>query len=367
MNQIMPQIKDIKEERDIYRFTLYDINISIANGLRRTILNDIPTVVFEQQNIAIEINTGRLHNELIKHRLECIPIYSTDIEQLPGNYALEVDVTNDTDAIIYVTTDDFKIRNKTNGNMVSDAELAKIFPKDPITQDPIIFARLRPKIGDSIPGGRIKLTAEFSVNRAGRQSTWNVVSKCSYGNTPDINKIQTVWDEIEAKLAAEETPRADIEFQKKNYMLLDAQRQFVENSFNFVIQTLGVFENKEIVKKACRILQNKFVKMIEEVDANTIFIKTSETTMDNSYDITLENEDYTIGKILEYFLYECYYLGKEDFLLNFCGFKKMHPHDSDSIIRLAYLKSADVNVVRQNLRVACVYAQDIFVKIHKMF
>ena len=361
------QIKNMSEERDIYRFTLYDVNLSIANGLRRTILNDIPTVVFEQQNIQIEINTGRLHNELIKHRLECIPVYSKDLQQLPGNYSLEIDVSNETDAILYVTTDDFKIRNKTNGNMVSESELAKIFPKDPITQDPIIFARLRSKIGNTVPGERIKLTADFSVNTAGNQSTWNVVSKCSYGNTPDENKIQTTWDAIESKLLSEETPRTEVDFQKKNYMLLDAQRQFVENSFDFVIQTLGVYDNKEIVKKACQILQNKFVNMIEAVDSNTVFIKTSETTMENSYEIVLENEDYTIGKIIEYFLYECYYLGKEDFLLNFCGFKKMHPHDSDSIIRLAYLKQSDINTVRQNLRVACVYAQEIFVKIHKMF
>jgi len=364
---INPQIKSISEERDIYKFTLYDINLSIANGIRRTILNDIPTVVFDQQNIQIEVNTGRLHNELIKHRLECIPIYSKDLQQLPDNYILEIDVANDTDATIYVTTDDFKIRNKTNGNMVSESEVTKIFPKDPMTQDPILFARLRPKIGDTVPGERIKLTAEFSINTAGSQSTWNVVSKCSYGNTPDTNKIQTVWETMESKLLSEETTRAEVDFQKKNYILLDAQRQYIENSYDFVIQTLGVFDNKEIVKKACQILQNKFVKLIEQVDSNVVFIKTSETTMENSYDIVLENEDYTIGKIIEYFLYECYYVGKEEFLLNFCGFKKMHPHDSDSIIRIAYLQNADVNTVRQNLRVACVYAQEVFVKIYKMF
>jgi DNA-directed RNA polymerase subunit L len=32
-------------------------------------------------------------------------------------------------------------------------------------------------------------------------------------------------------------------------------------------------------------------------------IKVSENTLANSYDIILENEDYTIGKVIEYALY----------------------------------------------------------------
>ena len=37
--------------------------------------------------------------------------------------------------------------------------------------------------------------------------------------------------------------------------------------------------------------------------------KPSDTTMPNSYDIKLENEDYTVGKVIEYNLYDNYYLG----------------------------------------------------------
>jgi hypothetical protein len=38
------------------------------------------------------------------------------------------------------------------------------------------------------------------------------------------------------------------------------------------------------------------VELIQNIDSDVVPIKMSETTVDNSYDIVLENEDYTIGK-----------------------------------------------------------------------
>ena len=38
-----PKIKDISEDNNIFKFTLFDINVSLANAVRRIILNDINT------------------------------------------------------------------------------------------------------------------------------------------------------------------------------------------------------------------------------------------------------------------------------------------------------------------------------------
>ena len=43
----------------------------------------------------------------------------------------------------------------------------------------------------------------------------------------------------------------------------------------------------------------------------------SENTIENCYDIILENEDYTMGKVIEYILYE-----KREEIASYCGFKK---------------------------------------------
>lgn len=365
-----PSITSIFEEGDILRFTLNNINVSLANGLRRTILSDIDTVVFrtetyEDNQCTIYENTGRLHNEIVKHRLSCIPIHSTNLDTLPNHYIMELDVTNDSETMMIVTTSDFRIKNKESGNYLTEGETRKIFPADPITQSFIDFIRLRPKLGDTIPGEKIRLSCEFSVANAKVNSMFNVVSKCAYGNTPDKIKADEMWMEIAQKLLAEGMTKEEIEFQKQNYYLLDAQRQYVPNSFDFVIQTVGVFENKEIVKKACIVLQNKFVDIIEKVESDIIPIVTSETTIENSYDIILENEDYTIGKIIEYILYEKYYMGEK--IASYCGFKKMHPHDLKSVIRFAYNDKTDKHMCRTHLKRACNEAQDIFTKIYKMF
>jgi len=365
-----PQISNISEVGDLYTFTINNINVSLANAIRRTILSDIPTLAFytdtyEDNQCTVYVNTTRLHNEILKQRLSCIPIYEKDLTSLPGTYMLDLDMQNNTDERIIVTTENFRIRNKTNGNFLSKEDTRRIFPANPKTQQYIDFARLRPKIGDNIPGEQLKLTCEFSVHTAKENSMFNVVSKCSYGNTPDMVKIDETWQEHEKKLNSEQLSADEIEFEKKNFYLLDAQRHFLPDSFDFVVQTLGVFDNREIIQKACSVLHDKLITMIQLIDSDGVPINNSETTMDYSFDIILENEDYTIGKVLEYILYEKYYMTEK--LFTYCGFKKFHPHNLDSTIRVAYSQSVDKRMVAQHLRFACVDAAAVFKKVYDMF
>lgn len=368
---ISPVVSNPYQEKGVYTFTLSGLNVSIANSIRRVILQNIPTVVFytethnNKNDCKIDVNTCRLHNEIVKQRLSCIPIHTTQLDMLPDNYVLEVDVKNETDNIIYATTEDFRIRHKANGEYISAEETRKIFPKNPATQMYIDFVRLRPKISDTIPGEHIKLTCEFSVATADVNGMYNVVSKCAYKNTPDKVAAEKAWQEIENQLVKDNTNREEIEFQKKNFYLLDAQRHYKPNSFDFVIQSIGVYENHELVKKACAILQSKFVDMLELINSDAVAILNSETTIPNSYDIVLENEDYTMGKVIEYFLYEKYFNG--DKIMSFCGFKKFHPHNTDSIIRVAYRERMDKTSVKQHLYDACKEAQEVYTIIYKQF
>ena len=153
-----------------------------------------------------------------------------------------------------------------------------------------------------------------------------------------------------------------------NFLLLDAQRCFIENSFDFVIEGLDIFPNIELLKMSCETLISKFNKIIEDITKNNVPILRSETTMKNSFDIILVNEDYTIGKVIEYILYTKYYAVKNP-TLNFCGFKKFHPHDAKSTIRVAFVTDTDLkplvddtgfNTVTQLLKYASKHAIEIF-------
>ena len=365
-------IKDVMPEGDALRFTLTGVDVCYANALRRTLLSEIDICVIKTENeevnqCHIEVNTTRFHNEILKQRLSCIPIHTKDLDLLPDKYILELDVSNDTDTIMYVTTEQFRIKNKTTEKYITEEETRKIFPANPQTQAYIDFCRLRPQVSDAMPGERIKLTAEFSVGNARENSMYNVVSKCSYMNTRDTVAETQEWNRREKDLRAkyQSMTEEEVEFEKRNFQLLDAERFYVPNSFDFVIQTVGIYDNLELIQKACIVLQNKFVDLVESLTNGSLSIRVSETSMENCYDIILENEDYTVGKILEYNLYERFYT--KDQVLSFCGFKKFHPHNLESVVRIAFTKPQEMDQIKYVVKEACMDSQNRITEMYHLF
>ena len=117
-----PKVKLNNNKNNKLQFTITGSNLSLANAIRRTILSDIPQVVFkttpnDESKTIIHENTSNLNNELIKQRLSCIPIHINDYESFPyDNYVMELNVYNNTDTMMTVTSEHFKIIDKTNIN-----------------------------------------------------------------------------------------------------------------------------------------------------------------------------------------------------------------------------------------------------------
>ena len=343
-----PVVLDITENNNILTFTISDINVSYANALRRVILSDIPTVVFrttpyEKNDATIEINTSRLNNEILKQRLSCIPIHINDLEMPLEDYVVELDVHNNTDTIMYVTTGNFKIKNIKTDKYLHDDIVKGIFPPNNITKQYIDFCRLRQKLSDNIPGEHLKLSCLLSIGTAKENGSFNVVSTCSYHNTPDANKIEEEYATKEEELKLKYTENEDVKYHLQDWLNLDAKRIYISNSYNFKIETIGVFGNMEIVLTAIKNIINRLKKVIEIYTNQNNLIANSESTIQNCFDVILENEDYTIGKIMEATLYETYYLGNQS--LSFCGFIKPHPHINISIIRLGFKQPTEKNTV----------------------
>jgi len=145
------------ENEGILTFTLSGINVSIANGLRRTILSDIPILAFKtfphnENQANFVTNTSRFNNEILKQRLGCIPIHIPDLKMPYNELLVEIHKKNDTNELMYVTTKDFRVKNTSSEKYLDESTVRKIFPPDPITGDYILFARLRPKISNEVPG-----------------------------------------------------------------------------------------------------------------------------------------------------------------------------------------------------------------------
>ena len=354
----MAKVFDLKEEDGLMTFTIDNIDVCYVNAIRRTMLSDIPIVCFkttpyEENKANMLINTTRLNNEILKQRLSCIPICIQNLKETPiKNYLLEVDVENKMDTTVIVTTKDFNIKDTVSNTYLEEEIVKKIFPPFiPPTGNGeyyIDFVRLRPRISDEIPGERIKFTCEFSVSTARDDNMFNVTATCGYGCTPDPEKMTEQLEIRKQKWKDEGKIESEIKFEAANWKLLEGLRYVKKNSFDFILQTVGIYDNEQIIIKSSEILIEKFELLKNSLNQDEVEIKEAINTMVNCYDITLINEDYTIGNILNYELYIIFYRDLK--LLEYVGFKKLHPHDLNSLLRVTLTdKTKGISTVKTML------------------
>ena len=391
-------------------FTLENCDVSVANALRRIIVSDVNQYVFRtfphsENRAEFTVNTTRLHNEILKQRLGCIPIHH--LHTVDGfaneykNYVVEVDVKNETDTIRYVTTEDFKVKKakaieKKSGDADDDvvyqylpeATVRKIFPPDAISGEYIEFARLLPNLSssNSNSGEALAFTCTLEISNAKFDGMYNVAHTCAYNCTPDAKEIDKQWrakeklmrEGLESSLPATSIEEV-VENAKKNWELLDAARIFVPNSFDFIIETVGVYTNVQLVTKACDIMIKKCEKLLADIehaagaesDTNATTTTTIEhanelTTMKNSFRINLIGEDYTLGKVIENYIFSNYY-NKSDGIVSFCGFKKPHPHALDSYIIVSFKDEIELSKVQEHISKVILESISVFKSLFDSF
>ena len=86
---------------------------------------------------------------------------------------------------------------------------------------------------------------------------------------------------------------------------------------------------------ASKVLVEK-LNIVQQLD--DISIKDSHSTIENAKDILMKS-DYSIGKMLEHYIHEIF---QKD--ITYVSFFKAHPHDEDSILRIALKSDADTSI-----------------------
>ena len=211
----------------------------------------------------------------------------------------------------------------------------------------------------NIPGQEIHIECKLSISNAAKNGMYNIVSTCAYANTPDRVEQNSQWEKNEQELGEKGYSPKDITEFRKNWYLLRGKRFYKDDSFDFKIESIGVYTNMELVHLAIDNIIRRLTKLYEICQNDKLIINKEKTTMTNSVDITLENEDYTIGKIIEYILHQEYYLG--DRVLDYIGFIKMHPHDTDSFIRMSF--NSPENFSDENIKSVVGYSCQTGIKI----
>jgi len=361
-----PKVVSIGTEEGELNFELVDTEVSVANAIRRIALTQIKSLVFRgfphrENLINIIKNTSKFNNEYLKHRIQNIPVFysnESNFEAFVNQYEVRLNVSNDTNNLLYVTTEHFNIYDKKTGlpvNSSGQIKVKQIFPPDQLTGHYIAIAVLSPKITEDDIIEELTMTIDFSIGCAKEDSCWNMVTKCCYENKRDTIKLDkflkkdpdTVSEYYKNDAVAIDTYLKGTmnEYETTDFKLLDGQRFYIKNNFIMKIESIGVFTNEEIVKKSCDYIISKLIEFntytntpkttIDNVKINTgteyaIFMDKSNTSI--IYNLYIPNDDYTIGKIIETYLFNMF---NKD--IYYVSFKKEHPHDKHCYILFSYI------------------------------
>lgn len=345
-----PKISSIVEENGILRFQLQNTNVSFANAIRRTLLSDIPTLVmrdspYDQTTIKITKNTTRLNNEIIRHRLSCVPIHH-DTDFPIDKYSFVIDVENTGNNVITVTTGDIKVIDTDTGKEAPASISKQLFPPDPMTNDYIPIVRVNPRVSDQVPGEILSLTAKATVSTPSENSCFNVVSCASYAMTPDKEKqlqaLNTHLKNLKAEYTKQSMNKEDIdkalEYAKNGWLALDGKRIVKKDSFDFEIETVGVYQNEELVRRACNVLIDSLEELEITLSQTNSIVDLFEVKVGDYVMAKLENYDFTIAKVLEAVLYHRNWEGKEKADgLDYLATIRPHPHIPEIFLRLHFI------------------------------
>ena len=362
------KVSNVVENDTEMSFVLSGVDRSIANGLRRTLLSDIPCVVMnafphDKCNIHITKNTSKFNNEIIKQRLACIPVHITDLNTPIDQLELELDVENKSEDVMYVTTQDIKIKNNKTQTYLSEDDRRDIFPPNPMTGYYIDIVRLRPRLTPTSEGERLTFTAKLTIRTQDDSSMFNMASTCVYGYTEDDAKVKEQYKIKEQELKDADVKGENLQLQMTDWGLLDAQRYFIPNSFDFTIKTVGVYTCKELLKIGCeRLIEKaKTIKAIIETPNKNATLNSNEddhimkdvdiqattSTIQNGYDVIVYNEDHTLGEILQYLLEATHY--GEDKQITYVAFDRIHPHHNYTFGKIGYHEPTEKSVVAAHL------------------
>lgn len=379
-------VEFLQDEKDTLQFTLKNVDLSVANGLRRTVLSNIDTLVFkgfpyEENHIRITKNTTKFNNEYLKQRLSCIPIHESDrkiFQTMKSTYKAVINKENDTLEKMYITTKDIEIVNKANGEKLASSKRDMLFPADEITNDHILICVLYPNMNSkNEENEKLELEADFDIHSAKENSCWNIVHNVAYEFMRNHEEIEKQAQQIED------------EMEREDFRILNGQRIYFKNEYLMTVQSLGIYTNHEIMNHACDYIIGK-LGLIQQYFTSTAYspILTSDEIVANETNGTLSKEqieemhnqycklykkenmfvfelsddDYTIGKMVEKYFYLMF--EKE---LKFVGFKKVHPTKKEAYIFIQYHNNKAEKSINNQLLQTINHIDQIIRTIQKYF
>jgi DNA-directed RNA polymerase subunit L len=305
---------DPKDPSDKHSFEVYDVDVSVVNGIRRTILTDIPVVGIIGDHVQVIKNNGPLHNEIISHRIGLLPVGLTEDET--ENYQddsieLELNVLNEGNAMQKVSTAD--IKGKKDDKELSKKELEKLFPAHQVTKSHILITRLR-------TGEQLHFKASLVKDTARHNAAFSPVSLCNFFYIQDPSLA------------------------KKKESVLDKERAYYTNKYGdanvmkFEIEPINkLMTPKYMVNKALDIIIDRLNNTIATITSED-FTPQAFQDLKSTFDFTFQNEDDTLGNIIMSHIHNKYVREEKTAMDNiyctYVGYICPHPLKTEMILRI---------------------------------
>ena len=293
----------------------------------------------------------------LEHRIGMIPIHVKKPEEFETDeYVFEIDETNNTSEIKYITTEHIKVKRISTNTYLNESERNKLFPPDPITGDYSIINILRPHYFTSLNKNisemnqinnnydkqidnsvSLKVEARAVISNGEENGHFNPTSCATYFNTVDPEKAKIA--EVEYVKTQNEYNKLnnlsliDTDKLKRRFQLSESARYFYTdeegepNHFTFRIESVGVIPPLIVFHKSITIMINKinlFISNLISQNKNYITISPS-LQLPDGIDILVEKEDDTLGNIVQSYITKNYCHYGTNSKLNFIGYKKPHP------------------------------------------
>lgn len=272
----MPEIRNIKTLNDGRDLTaeLVHFPVGFVNAIRRILLSGIPTVVI--RDVQILDNTTQMPHEMLRHRMEMLPVNVTPDESgVIKDAKIELRMPVIKEAKI-VTTEDFTVESGREG----------ILMKDPEFGTPCLFLKVR--AGESVHmTGRLAVESEGVSQVETATTSWHV--------DPDMAKDQRkkyIQDHPEDKDADRYFDNFLIQ---RCYSRDDKGRP---NWFNLQIKSVGVLKARELLRLAVQILKKRIDEYV------TLALKNIKHEKDDgTFSVTLDIGGHTIGVLMQEVIY----------------------------------------------------------------
>lgn len=316
-----------------------DVNFTIVSTLRRVIRTLIPVYAYDPEDMIIEKNTSIFNNDYMRLRLSNIPIINK-------SYTKPL-VSNDESTIDKV----LELEEMANiANFKTDFLTAK--EKDDLKK------KHQAEIVNNL---HVQINGKNTTNRV-----MNVTSEDAYTkyfikteSIPNIYPRRTLFIQLKPNEEFRAICKASLNIALKSsiYSCCAAcsYEEINDNEYDFYLESLRQISEREIVKRACTIiniklkkLQDKIIDAIQKSDMGEVVLYEAE--------LVIDNENHTMGNIITRIL-------QDHPNVTFCGYKIDHLCVNELTIRY---KTKDVDIITI-LKEVTINLMNIFDKIKKNF